>query len=64
MFTIDYQEYNSLEHAIRNALSYDNLHIPSSSGASEHAVRNGAWQRCEGGKVGVRMNGVKVPGDL
>jgi len=27
-FTIDYHEYNSLEHMIWNTLSYDSLHIP------------------------------------
>jgi len=63
-FTIDYQKHNSLEHAIRNALSYDSLHIPSSSGTGEHAMRNGTWQGGKGGEVGVRVNGVEVPRDL
>jgi hypothetical protein len=27
-FTIGYHEYNSLEHTIRNTLSYDSLHTP------------------------------------
>jgi hypothetical protein len=63
-FTIDYQKHNSLEHAIRNALSYDGLHIPSSSSTGEHAMRNGTWQGGKGGEVGVCVNGVVVPKDL
>jgi hypothetical protein len=63
-FTIDYQKRNSLEHAIWDALSYDSLHIPSSSGTGEHAMHNGTWQGGEGGEVGVRVNGVEVSRDL
>src|SRR5258707_6812222 len=62
--TIDYQKQNSLEHAIRNAHSYDSLDIPSSSGTCKHAVRNGTWQGRESSKVGIRVNWVEVPRDL
>jgi hypothetical protein len=63
-FTINYLKHNSLEHTIRNALSYDSLHIPPSSGTGEHAMRNDIWQGGKGGKVGVHVNGVEVPRDL
>jgi hypothetical protein len=63
-FTIDYQKHNSLKHAIRNALSYDSLHIPSSSGTRKHAMRNVTQKGSKGSKVGVHVNGVEVPGDL
>jgi hypothetical protein len=63
-FTIDYHKHNSLEHAIRNTIGYDSLHIPSSSGTGEHAMHKGTWQGGKGGKVGVRVNGVEVPRDL
>ncbi len=43
-FMTDYQKHNSLEHAIWNALSYDSLHIPSSSSTDECAMHNGTWQ--------------------
>jgi hypothetical protein len=46
---------------IRNALSYDSIHIPSSSGTGKHAMRNGARQGGEGDKVGVHVNEVEVP---
>ena len=60
-FTIDYQKHNSLEHANRNAFSYNSLRIPSNSGSGEHAMRKDTWQ---GGKVGVRVNRVAVPRGL
>jgi hypothetical protein len=63
-FMTDYQKHNSLEHTIQNALSYDGLYIPSSSGTGEPAMRNGTWQGGKGGKVGVRANGVEAPRDL
>ena len=46
--------------------SFDSLHIPSSSGAAsgKHAMCNGARQGGKGDKVGVRVNGVEVPGDI
>jgi hypothetical protein len=65
-FTIDYQKLNSLEHAIRNALSYDSLHICLVAVlVNMPCVRiNGARQGGKGGKVGVRVNGVEVTGDV
>jgi hypothetical protein len=53
-----------IEHAIRNALSYDSIHIPSSSGTGKRAMRNGARQGGKGDKVGVHVNEVEVPGDV
>lgn len=49
---------------IRNALSYDSIHIPSSSGTGKRAMRNGARQGGKDDKVGVHVNEVEVPGGI